>query len=155
ASAVIIRLTPLGDMISTSDFILLVRVESVDPKRPAMMLKVEKVLEGKTTLKSLPVLIKGDAGAIKKKEVPQLLERVAPKLPIVLSATPRDKDRLGLPSPNGPWFALTGQTADGEARWVFEPLEPSLRRTYRGTTAELLELLADVKAGKRKPPAPD
>src|SRR5205085_2105152 len=39
----------------------------------------------------------------------------------------------------------------GEWRWSFDHLEPYLQRTYKGTTADLL----DIVSGKKKAPKPD
>src|SRR5688572_3562281 len=89
ARAVIIRLTALSEVIQESTFIVTVKVESIDEKRPAMTLKVDEALKGKPAFKTMPVLLKGDAGAVKRKETAQLLKRVAVKLPLVLFVSQR------------------------------------------------------------------
>lgn len=151
ADALIIRITELREFVEKSSFIVEAKVESLDPKRPAVMLAVQKVVRGKTTLTKLPVLLKGNAASIKKKELPQLLERLAVNLPVVLFVSERDKELIAFAYTNGTWFAMDGQVVDGEARWVFTNLEPYLRRTFKGTTKELIELLS----GKGTLPKPD
>jgi outer membrane protein assembly factor BamB len=155
AFGVIIRLTPMADLLKDSTFIAEATVDTLDAKRPAMMLKLGKSLKGKPEFAKMPVLINGDAGAKKRKEVPQLLERVSEKMQLVVFAVKRGKGWLGFGYTNGTWFAMSGQVVEGEVRWTFDHLEPYLQRTYKGTTAEMIKLIGDVQAGKRKPPPPD
>src|SRR5262245_7043432 len=84
AHAVITSLKDLSDILGDSTAVLTARVELLDASRPAMVLRVEKALKGKAPFARLPVLIKGDADSIKRKEAPQLLRRLAAKLPLVL-----------------------------------------------------------------------
>jgi len=153
AQAVIIRLTALAELVSESSFIVEAQIVSVDEKRPAMVLQVTRPLKGKTELKKLPVLIgEGDAGAKKRNEVPQLLQRIAEKLPVVVFVSQRDKEYTAFVFSEGTWYSLEGQTVDGEVRWRFAHLEPYLRRTFAGSTTELLQLLQANK-GYPKPDA--
>src|SRR5437867_1277943 len=76
AHAVIEKLTDLSDILAGSTGVLTARVESLDAGRPAMVLTLDRILAGKAPFKKLPVLIKGDAGAVKRKEPTQLLERL-------------------------------------------------------------------------------
>ncbi len=155
AQGVIIRLTPLADLLSGSPVIVIAKVESLDTDRPAMMLVVEEVLKGKPTRDKIPVLLKGDAGSIKRKEPPQLLRRLASKLSLVLFIREREDQRTAFAYTNGTWFSLDGVKVDDEVRWSFSHLEPYLRRTYKGTTAEMATTVRDALAGKRKPPEVD
>src|SRR5262245_4856025 len=148
--AVFPRPVALADLVKESTFIVEVKVSSLDPKRPAMMLDVVRTLRGKTDVKKLPVLIgEGDARAKKFKEVPQVLERVAEKLTAVVfvSAMPDKKESpyLAFVYTNGTWFNLTGQLIEGEIRWSFGHVEPYLRGTYAGPTAEMIALLDGKK----------
>src|SRR4051794_35691330 len=146
ALALITRPTPLADLVEASTFIAEVKVSSLDPKRPAMVLDVVRVLRGRTELKALPVLIgEGDAGAKKRKEVPKLLERVAEKLSAVAFVSQKDKEFVAFVYTNGTWFNLAGQLVEGDVRWSFGHLEPYLRTTYAGTTAEMIGLLDGKK----------
>jgi outer membrane protein assembly factor BamB len=153
--ALITKLTPLGILLNDCSAILTATVETVDADRPAMMLSVEKALKGKAGFTKMPVLLKGDALAQRKKDSEQLLKRVAPKLPMVLFVQQRDKHYLVFGYTNGTWFGMTGTLVDGEVRWSFSHCEPFLRRTFKGTTAEMTETVSEVLAGKRKAPPVD
>jgi outer membrane protein assembly factor BamB len=153
--AVIIRLTPLADVIKGTPVIATARVETLESDRPAMMLVIDEALKGRPTQKRMPVLLKGDAGAIKRKETPQLLKRLATKLPVVLFIRERKEDRTAFAYTNGTWFSLDGVQVEREVRWSFSHLEPYLRRTFKGTTAEMVKTIRDGLSGKRKPPDVD
>src|SRR5262249_38453594 len=89
------------------------------------------------------------------KHTPQMLRRLAKDLPVVLFVARGQKgDYIAFGYTNGTWFQLLGHK-DGEAvRWAFTHAEPYLRRTFKGTTAELRRGLEGAQKGK-KPPAPD
>ncbi|HWG46521.1 MAG TPA: hypothetical protein VN688_27410, partial [Gemmataceae bacterium] len=91
AQALITRLTPLRDVLHEANFICTAKVESVDADKPAMVVVVDEDLKGKTPVRKLPVLFKGDAEAKKNKHIPLILKRVAPKLPLVLFVLKREK----------------------------------------------------------------
>jgi outer membrane protein assembly factor BamB len=155
AFAVIKVLLPLRQPIEQEQFIFVAKVEALDPDKPSVVLVPEEDLKGKAPFKKLPVLLKGDSEADKDKQTPQLLKRLAPDLRVVLFVSLRETRYTCFAFTNGTWFQLRGEK-DGEAvRWGFLHLEPYLRRTYKGTTDELKGVVADVLAGKAKPPAPD
>src|SRR5205814_2030726 len=57
---------------------------------------------------------------------------------------------------NGSWFQMLGRQVDAERReWSLVSGEPYLRRTFKGTTAELKTIIVDALANKKKPPEPD
>jgi outer membrane protein assembly factor BamB len=155
AHALIIRLTPLSDFLDDSDYIFVARAQAVDPGRPSMVLKVEKQFKGKAPFAGLAILLKGDNIATKNKEVPQLLKRVAPNLPLVVFVTHRDKELLAFCYTNGTWFGVGGVEADGAVRWRLRHCEPYLRRTFKGTTAQMEQTVVGMLAGKRKSPPID
>ena len=155
ANAVITRLTPLRDVLHESTYIVSARVESVDADKPAMVLTIEDHLKGKSPAEKMAVLLKGDAEAKKNKHLPILLKRVAMKLPLVLFILQQDKKYTAFAYTNGSWFQFVGVEADGQVRWSFTHGEPYLRKTFKGGTAELKQIVADSLAGKAKPPEPD
>jgi outer membrane protein assembly factor BamB len=155
AHAVIVRLTPLGEVLELSSVIVTVSVESIDPKAPGMVLKIDKSLKGKPGFTKLAVNLKGDAVSLKGKETAKLLKRVGAKEKLVLFIHQRDKEFLAFGFTNGTWFGLSGVKADGALRWSFNHFEPYLRRTYKGTTQEMIGAVTDVLAGKKKPPPVD
>lgn len=155
AHALVTRPTHLQDMLAEATIILAVRVESLDAKRPAMVLEAVEALKGKPGWKKLPVLLEGDARAKKLKETPELLKRLSARQSLVLFISKLESGYAAFAFANGTWFSLAGTAVDGEVRWRFNHLEPYLRRTYHGTTAEMIATVKDALAGKRKAPPYD
>jgi outer membrane protein assembly factor BamB len=157
AWAVIDRLLPLRDVLTDSTFVLAVKVDSLDADKGTMVLTVDEALKGKPAFTRLPVLLEGDADARKKNERPELLKRLAPKLPLVLFVMQSEREFTVFAYSNGTWFQMTGTQPQGAAapRWSFGHLEPYLRRTFKGTTAEMRQAVADALSGKKKPPEVD
>lgn len=155
AQALITALTPLKDVLHQSTFIVSATVEAVDADKATMVVGVEEDLKGKSPMRRLPILFKGDAEAKKKDHVPQILKRVAPKIPLVLFILKQDKKYTAFAYTNGTWFQIAGVESDGAVRWSFTHGEPYLRKTFKGTTAELKQVVVDGLAGKKDPPKPD
>jgi hypothetical protein len=157
AYGLITRLMPLKDVVEESQFILTVKVESVDADKPVMVLTVDEPLKGKVPFKKMTVHLKGDAEAKKLKHTPDLLKRVAPKMPLVLFVTQRDTTFIVFAYSNGTWFQMTGVKDDDSdaVRWGFTHLEPYLRRTYKGATADLQKVVADYLNDKKALPGTD
>jgi outer membrane protein assembly factor BamB len=153
--AFVTTLTPLQNVLKQSTFIVTASIESVDAENPALVLVVDEDLKGKSPLRKLPVILKGDAEAKKRDHVPQILKRVAPKMPLVLFILQQDKKYVALAYTNGTWFQIVGVEADGAVRWSLTHGEPYLRKTFKGSTAELKQTIVDVLAGKKEPPKPD
>ena len=153
ASALIVRLTSLNDLLKEATFIVTAKVDTLDPKRPAMMLVVDETLKGKPDFTKLPVLLVGDKDAKKKKEQPDLLDRLEEKMTVVVFISKADADYAGFVYSNGTWFSITGTVVDKEIRWSWTHLEPYLSRTFDGTTAEMAKAIRDGLSGKSKPPA--
>lgn len=151
AYGVIERLTPLANVIADSDHIFLAKIEKVDPARPGMVVNVVEDLKGKPEYRRLAVNLTGD----KEKHTPELLKRVAADQPLVVFVTELDGRQLTLAYANGTWFQLIGTPDGGQVRWAFTHCEPFLRRTFKGTTAELEGLVRGVLAGKQKAPSPN
>jgi outer membrane protein assembly factor BamB len=151
AQAFIEKLTHLSDLIVQADYIFVAKVESVDPAKPAAVLTIQQDLKGKPAFRRIPINLTGD----KEKHTPHLLRRIAADVPLVVFVTEQDKNQLVLAYTNGCWFQIIGQ-ADGQAtRWAFTHIEIYLRRTFKGTTAEMQQAVTDALAGKKKPPPAD
>ncbi|MHB1425654.1 MAG: outer membrane protein assembly factor BamB family protein [Gemmataceae bacterium] len=155
AQALITALTPLQHLLDDSTFIVAAKVESVDGDRPSMVLVVDEDLKGKAPPRKLAVLLKGDAEAKKKNQVPEILKRIAPKLSLVLFIIQKDTKYMALAYSNGTWFQIVGVESDGVVRWSFTHGEPYLRKTFKGSTEELKQSVVEVLAGKKEPPKPD
>jgi outer membrane protein assembly factor BamB len=153
--ALITRLTALSDMLASATFVVVAKVESIDEKRPAMTLTFDEALKGKPGWKKLPALLEGDATAKKFKEPPELLKRLGKEQSIVLFVNQHESEYAAFAFTEGTWFSLTGTTVEGEVRWSFTHLEPYLRRTFKGTTKEMVTVVKDALDGKKKPPGPN
>jgi outer membrane protein assembly factor BamB len=153
ALALIERLMPLTSVLDDSDEVFVAHFERIDAEKPSAILVWDKDLQGKTKHRRLPVNLTGD----KEKHTPEFLKRIAPKLPVVLFVTRRDEKYLALGYTDGTWFQLIGTNADDgtTVRWVFTHCEIYLRRTFTGTTKEMITVVTDAVAGKKKPPKPN
>jgi outer membrane protein assembly factor BamB len=155
AEALIDRPYPLKTVLAESQLIFVAKVDQLDADKRTTVLLVEGDLKGKATFRRLAVSLKGDADAEKGKQTPQLLKRLAPQMNLVVFAAEQDKGYLALCYTNGTWFQIRGDK-DGEAvRWSFNHFEPYLRRTFKGTTKEMRQIVADALSDKKPPPAVD
>jgi hypothetical protein len=145
AHAVIEALTPLKLFIDDSRLILAAKVEKLDASRQVAVLAVLADLKGEADFRRLPLKLSGDTAD----QAAQLLERLAPDLSVILFI---DEHKLVFGYSNGTWFQAKLADDRADARGAFTHFEPSLRRTFCGSTAELQTILSDVIAGKRKPP---
>jgi outer membrane protein assembly factor BamB len=156
AHALIEALMPLEEVIQKqSTFIFTAKVDRLDPDKPAVVLTVDEALKGKVPFTRLPINLTGDSYAKRHEHTQQLLKRLTPKLGLVLFVSREGKQYIALGYTNGTWFQLTA-TDDGENPvWRFTHCEPYLRRTFKGTTAEMQKTVADSLAGKKAAPKPD
>ena len=165
ALALIKTKMPLKDVLASSAIIFEARVAKVDPEKRRLVLAWSRDLEGRTNLAQLNVNLAGDK--VKNAEDPEkVFRRVRADLPVVVFASAvRDEIRF-LVFTEGSWLSLStagkvvmrdesAEKPDAKAACRFEICEIYLRRTFAGTTKELLALLQPVLAGKEKPPAWD
>ncbi len=154
AQALITNKMPLGSFLADSIYIVSAKIDKFEPDKQRMVLVVDEHLKGKSPFTRLPVVLQGDAEATKGKQVPLLLKRLAGGLPLVLFLLKNDDNYLAFTYTNGTWFLMFGVKPEkGDSLvWSFAHLEPYLRRTFKGTTAELKQTVAEVLQGKRKPP---
>lgn len=151
--AVIMAPLELRKILGDSQYVVVAKVEQLFPEKPAMVLTVADDLKGKSTLRRLPINLKGDKEAEKLNHVPQLLARLGTELPLVVFITPeKAKQRYAFAFTNGTWFQMVGQRSGDNMVWSLSHGEPYLRRTFKGTTDELRHTVADVLAGKKKAP---
>lgn len=155
APAVITMPLSLNKMLAASAHVCVARVEQLDPERPAMVLAVEADLKGKLPVRRLPVSLKANREGQKLNHTPQLLKRLAVGLPVVLLFEPRGEGYDVFGYTNGTWFRCLGQKDKDALRWRFLSAEPYLRRSFKGTTAEMRKVVEDVLSGKGKAPEVD
>jgi outer membrane protein assembly factor BamB len=85
------------------------------------------------------------------------LKRLARDLRVIIFTSRRGKRYTAFAYSNGTWFQLVGRTGDDPAtvHWNFTHCEPYLRRTFHGTTEDLLQIIVAGLANRKKPPEPD
>jgi hypothetical protein len=152
ARAVIQVLIPLQALIADSDHIFVAKVERIDPAKPAAVFVATQAIKGELPLERMPVNLTGD----KEKHTPQLLQRLAPDLPLIMCLKKQDQGKqMVLAFSNGTWFQVLGQSDGPQTRWAFTHCETYLRRTFKGSTTELEQIVRDALSGKQKPPPPN
>src|SRR5207244_9263603 len=158
AQAFITALYPLKDVLAGGQFIFMAKVEKIDPDKPALVLQMTEKLKGKPGFDRLPINLTGDSEGQKAKHTPQLLKRLASGMPVVVFVNQRGKRYEAFVFTNGTWFQAIGhgdKDDSAKIRWAFTHCEPYLRRTFKGTTAELRQTVIDGLTGKKAPPEPD
>src|SRR5437588_496776 len=91
ACALIKALLPLEAVLNDSEHIFVCKVGKIDAQSPLVVLTVQEDLKGKAPFRRLAVNFKGDDEAKKLDHVPQLLKRLAPDLPLIVTVTKRAK----------------------------------------------------------------
>lgn len=158
AQAVIMKLTPLAEVLETEDFIFVGAPERLDPDKPAAVFKLDKNLKGEAPFSRLPVNMTGNAEAVKNNDAKTMFDRLDPARKVVFFVSKRGKKYNAMAFVEGTWFSLQGAQDEADAktvRWAFQGGEPFLRRTFKGTSDELIKVIEDGLAKKAKPPAPD
>jgi outer membrane protein assembly factor BamB len=157
AEAVITFLYPLKDALKGHEFIAVAKVDKLLPEKPAAVLTLIEDLKGKFPVRRLPINLSGDEYAKENNHVPQMLKRLAPDLPLVLFGNQRGGKVTVFGFTNGTWFQMEGRKTgkDTAVVFAFNHVEPYLRRTFKGTTAELRQIIVDGLSGKKQPPEPN
>jgi outer membrane protein assembly factor BamB len=155
APALILKLTPLKEVIEGEEMIFVATVDRVEPERPGVVFKFDEKLKGEVPFEKLAVNLTGDAEAKKGDHTKVMLDRLEAGRKLVLFVSKQDGKYSAFGFLEGTWFQMQG-TPDGKAvRWAFLHCEPYLRRTFKGTTAELQKVVADALAKKAAPPGPN
>jgi outer membrane protein assembly factor BamB len=149
AQAVITLLTPLRAVLQDEQLIFRAKITDVSASRPGMRLALDGNLKGTLPFDTLSVSLTGDNQGQKERE--QLLKRLAKDLPLVVFASQSGKGYIAFGYSNGTWFQMVGQGI----QWRFTHCEPYLRRTFKGTTADMCKTIVDGLAGTKAPPDPD
>jgi hypothetical protein len=141
-------------VIVTDQFIFVGTVDSVAPDKPGVVFKSEAKLKGDPPFDRLAVNLTGDDDAKKGGHTKVMLDRLEPGRKLVVFARKKGKRYDAMAFMEGTWFSMQGvPDDDGKAvRWRFLHCEPYLRRTFKGTTAELKKVVEDGLAKKADPP---
>jgi hypothetical protein len=157
AQAVILRLVSMQEVLDGEQLIFVAAVDSVLPERPAVVLKLDEKIKGDPPFDRLPVNMTGDEEAKKGEHTKLMLDRLDPGRKVVVFASKKGKRYNAMAFTDGTWFSLQGVIDDDgkTVRWAFLHGEPYLRRTFKGTTAEMRQICIDGLAKKAAPPAPN
>lgn len=157
AFAVISKPIPLKEVLADEKFIFTATVEKVEPDKPGVVFTRTGDLKGKSPFDRLAVNLTGDSDAKRGNHTKEMLARLAVGRTLVFFASPVGRNYSAFGFLEGTWFQLQGTTdADGQTvRWAFLHCEPYLRKTFKGTTADLTTTVTECLAGKRQPPALD
>jgi outer membrane protein assembly factor BamB len=157
AQAVIKADKPLDAMEREATHILVGKVEKHFPDKPALLVKLTGEIKGKAPFQLLPINCKvDDAKAYKENQIEPLLKRFGPDLEIVFFIRLREESLKTFAYANGTWFQLQGTLVEKDkAVFALVSAEPYFRKTFHGSTADLVRVLKDHAAGKGKLPALD
>ena len=160
AQAVITKLTPLAEVLESDQYIFVAKVEKLDQDnkdRPTATFKFDKKLKGEVPFDRLPVNMVGDDESKKAGDTKAMFDRLDASRQLVLFVRKQGKIYNAKVFTEGTWFSMYGTLdEDGKTvRWAFLHGEPLLRRTFKGTTAEMVKTVEDALAKKAKPPEPD
>ncbi|MBM3978879.1 MAG: hypothetical protein FJ304_01075 [Planctomycetes bacterium] len=160
APAAITKLTPLAEVLESDQVIFVARAEKLDPDnkdRPTAVFTVVKKLKGEPPFDRVPMNMTGDDEGKKAGDTKTAFERLDTTREVVFFLRKQGKLYNAKLFVEGSWFSAYGQIdADGKTvRWAFLHGEPFLRRTFKGTSAEMVKTVADALAKKAKPPEPD
>jgi outer membrane protein assembly factor BamB len=156
AQAVITRLTPLREVLRSEQLIFTVKVEKLDRDTPSTTLVVEEQLKGKVPFRKLAVNLTADKVGQRERDTDRLLQRLNTDLQLMVFVSKRGTRYTAFAYTNGTWFQFIAPANDAApAGWNFTHCEPYLRRTFKGATLELVEIIKDGLSGKREPPEPD
>jgi outer membrane protein assembly factor BamB len=154
APAVIMKLTHLSEVLEGDDYIFIATVDKLDPDKPLAVFKVEKKLKGEVSFERIPVNMTGNEEAKKHGDTKTIFDRLDSTRKVIFFVSKRGKKYNAKAFVEGSWFSVQGteDETDKVVRWAFQSGEPFLRRTFKGTSAELVKVVEDGLAGKAKPP---
>jgi hypothetical protein len=168
ASAVIEAPLPLDKILKQTQFIFTAKVESFDKDKGQVVFVVEENLKGKIPFKQMNLPLPPDKPGLRENNRPSYLaKRLAANMPVVFfgdnGRSPafekvREEGLTLFLYTNGTWAQIAGTPKpDAESKILlrFHHYEPFLRRTFKGSTADLRQVIIDGLGGKKDPPAYD
>ena len=143
----------LEQLVKDQPLIFTAKVTEFLPDKPGLVFTPVDKLRGEFPFDRVPVNLSGDKEAIDEKQPALLLERLEKDLPFVVFASRRGRTIDAVAFTNGTWIRLAGQVEkDGEkeiTRWRFLHCETYFRRTFKGTTQEMIDAVkSGLKGGK-------
>ena len=156
--AVIMKLTPLAEVLESEQFIFVAAVDKVDPDKPAAVFKFEKKLKGEAAVRPHPGEHDRRRRGQKKGDTRRPSSTASTRRARSSSSPAsgaRSTTRWRSSRARGSRSRAPSTTTTRRVRWAFLHGEPYLRRTFKGTTAEMMKVVEDGLAKKAKPPEPD
>ncbi|HEX3147155.1 MAG TPA: PQQ-binding-like beta-propeller repeat protein [Gemmataceae bacterium] len=145
----------LEQVVKDQPLIFTATVTEFLPDKPGFVFTPNDKLRGEFAFDRVPVNLTGDAESMKEKQTALLLERLDKDVPLIVFAARRGKTYNAFAYSNGTWIGMTGtvETQDGKevTRWRFTHCEPYFRRTFKGTTEELLKAVQGGIKGEKLP----
>jgi hypothetical protein len=157
----------MKQVLAQTQVIFAATVESFDPAKRTAVIVVDEMLKGKAPFNKLHIALPEDReGAREFNRPSHLLKRLAVKQKVVFFvdakegafAPIRRGNLLLFLYANGTWVQFAGTTkedAHTSLPIAFHHFEPYLRRTFKGTTAEMRLVIIDGLSGKNDPPKYD
>lgn len=169
ATAVIESPLPMKRILKDTQFIFTAKVTTFDKEKGLAIFTVQENLKGKVPFKQMSLPLPPDKEGVRENNRPSfLVKRLAADLPVVwfgdYGRSPafdkvREEGMTLFLYTNGTWAQLAGTAkAGGEETKIavrFHHYEPFLRRTFKGPTAEMRQVIIDGLAGTKEPPAYD
>jgi outer membrane protein assembly factor BamB len=159
ANAKITAVVTLEQIVKDQPLIFTAKVTEFLPDKPGMVIAPLEKFRGEFPFDRVPVNLTGDDEAKKEKQPALVLERLEKDLVLVIFAARRGAAFNNVIAyTNGTWIRMSGRVEkDGDkevTRWQFVHCEPYFRRTFKGTTEELIKVIQAGLKGE-KPPAYD
>jgi outer membrane protein assembly factor BamB len=155
AHAKITRPVTLEQLVKDQPLIFTAKVVEYLPDKPGMILTPVDKLRGEFAFERIPVNLTGDKEAVDEKQPAIVLERLEKDVSLVVFATARGKKIDAVAYTNGTWLRIEGlvEKQDGKdvTRWRFLHCETYFRRTYTGTTEELIKAVQGGLKGEKLP----
>jgi hypothetical protein len=149
AASYVEALMPLRQVLDDSEVIAEGTIEKVDPKNETAVARITRSLKGTCAYERVRMTFGG--GQLWHPEA--IRKHLVVGAPVILFYNAGRQAEMYL---NRFFFQLYGDAAapPEKAWWSFTHVEIRMNRTFNGTVAELSELVAQVLAGKAKPPDP-
>lgn len=156
----------MKQVFAQTQFIFTAKVEAFDAEKRTAVFTVDEHLKGKVTFQKLHMALAADKETAREYNKPSyLLKRLAAKQTVVFFADAKEGAFAPIRRGNlvlflytkGTWvqFAAVTEEKQSSLPIAFHHFEPYLRRTFKGTTAEMRQVIIDGLSGKEAPPPYD
>lgn len=155
AQAKIEKPISLKEIVEGQKIILIMTVADVKPDAPGFILVPKEKLKGDFEFERVAVSLKGNEIAEKEKQTQIMLDRMEKDTTIIVFSGRRGTVMNAYGYMNGTWFQMLGGTEKVEGKdvlkWRFLECEPNLRKTFAGTTDEIIKVVKGGLKGEALP----